>query len=507
MDKINVYSITGWLPLHYGGRTAAIFKRQAILQKSTLPIQAHIITWDFMHQNQEKKYKTKDGLWKEVIFHSPFCDMRQKLKQQATTSVHDFMTEHLGAYDCMFKYQPTYRTEYYYRSGVPYYDVVRETAEETSAIQKVHIYEPTGTKVVYTLYCDEQERIYKIKEEKEEGYDLHLLCHNQCYCTLHKSANKGDFSSLQMYYNFEGQPIPTKYYSMNDFFTTYFETRIQEKSVVINDERKLDAPLAKAKLNSKRYFLIHSNHIINQKIRPSYRFLLSGDYEADLIVLTQEQKQDLLQENPALATHPIHIIPHMASYSSCDDLWNNSYEIVTISRLAPEKRILDVIKAFQIFHERFPQYHLNIYGEGVEKEKLEAYITSQHLQNVSLKGRTNMPNYIFSKASMTVVASQFEGFSLAISESLSNGCPVVAYPIKYGPKDMLQQNNGLIVEEETVEALAQGLQTMAEKIEQQRIHRRAIMETHLQHFGLKIVEAQWEALLQSALSQLEVASK
>ena len=56
--------------------------------------------------------------------------------------------------------------------------------------------------------------------------------------------------------------------------------------------------------------------------------------------------------------------------------------------------------------------------------------------------------------------SAFEGQGLALAEALAHGVPVVAYDIRYGPRDMLADGGGILVPDGDEDALADALVRM-----------------------------------------------
>ena len=55
---------------------------------------------------------------------------------------------------------------------------------------------------------------------------------------------------------------------------------------------------------------------------------------------------------------------------------------------------------------------------------------------------------------LSLITSNMEGFSLALSESLAHGVPVISYDIKYGPSELITSDfNGYLITKNDEDAL------------------------------------------------------
>jgi GalNAc-alpha-(1->4)-GalNAc-alpha-(1->3)-diNAcBac-PP-undecaprenol alpha-1,4-N-acetyl-D-galactosaminyltransferase len=101
--------------------------------------------------------------------------------------------------------------------------------------------------------------------------------------------------------------------------------------------------------------------------------------------------------------------------------------IIAIGRLTPQKNFPCLIEAFQIFHESFPNYSLEIYGDGMGKNDIEKIIACRGLSSfVFLKGFTNNLSDPFRRARMFVMSSDHEGMPNALLEAAAAGIPCVS---------------------------------------------------------------------------------
>jgi poly(glycerol-phosphate) alpha-glucosyltransferase len=74
---------------------------------------------------------------------------------------------------------------------------------------------------------------------------------------------------------------------------------------------------------------------------------------------------------------------------------------------------------------------------------------------VTLRGFDPHAREALWSASAFLLTSSFEGYPLATVESMSRGCPVVAYDIKYGPREQITDGvDGFLVPPEDVGSLA-----------------------------------------------------
>jgi GalNAc-alpha-(1->4)-GalNAc-alpha-(1->3)-diNAcBac-PP-undecaprenol alpha-1,4-N-acetyl-D-galactosaminyltransferase len=101
--------------------------------------------------------------------------------------------------------------------------------------------------------------------------------------------------------------------------------------------------------------------------------------------------------------------------------------IVTMGRLSPEKRVEMLIRAFGRVVGDFPEWDLEIHGDGPLQEHLAGLIESLGLAGRAfLRGFTDDPYTVLGAADLYVSASSVEGFGNSIWEALACGVPVVA---------------------------------------------------------------------------------
>lgn len=132
--------------------------------------------------------------------------------------------------------------------------------------------------------------------------------------------------------------------------------------------------------------------------------------------------------------------------------------VVVLGRLAPGKRLDRAIEAFDRVLDDVPDARLELWGEGAQRGALEALVAERGLEHaVSLPGLTTEPGAVLDRAAVYLTTSGFEGQGLALAEALAHGTPVVAWDIRYGPRDMLADGGGILVPDGDDDALVDAL--------------------------------------------------
>lgn len=119
---------------------------------------------------------------------------------------------------------------------------------------------------------------------------------------------------------------------------------------------------------------------------------------------------------------------------------------VTVGRLQAQKNHKLMIDAFADFSTAFPDYRLEIYGEGELRPDLQRQIDALGLETkVELKGKCNNLQQIMPRAAAFVMSSDYEGMSNAMLEAMYVGLPVVSTAVS-GANELIADNvNGYLV--------------------------------------------------------------
>lgn len=168
-------------------------------------------------------------------------------------------------------------------------------------------------------------------------------------------------------------------------------------------------------------------------VRYVYRYGFAACQYDSIIALTQEDK-DIYWKNYSNMS----VIPNPLTFKTDLISTSESKKVISVGRLIGQKNFASLIRAFSLVVVTHPDWILEIYGEGAQKQMLSDLIGALNMSNnIFLQGETSLVGEKLSEASIFVMSSVEEGLPLVILEAMSCGLPVVAYDCPCGPKDII----------------------------------------------------------------------
>lgn len=314
---------------------------------------------------------------------------------------------------------------------------------------------PAGTGTHHPIIAEGNQKYIKTLNEDQTVQKIDYFDNSgRVFITQHYENSKPttidfydkDYSKIE----FPSITELTEYWLIN-----FYSDALRDNCLIVEWGYSLHTLLShlKDKLNTKPIFQFHSNHMesanrLYGNIQRSIENILRSaeSLGGAVIALTPQQKIDLLKKNPYLKQ--IEVISHVRNFPN--DFVPDSRDpqkAIIVAAFRAGKNIDRMVKSFADVVARVPSAQLEIWGDGPEKEKIQAAIVDSKLQgNVKLMGRTEQPLKAYSRGSVALFASDFEGQPLSMAESIVAGCVPVTMDFKYGPRLMIRDaETGIIV--------------------------------------------------------------
>ena len=174
--------------------------------------------------------------------------------------------------------------------------------------------------------------------------------------------------------------------------------------------------------------------------------------------------------------------------------------VLAAGRLKRQKDFGSLIRAFAQVAASHPDWQLRICGGGPRRWGLAKLIRELGLErSVVLTGPVDRLGDEMANASIYALSSKREGFPMVLLEAMGKGLPVVSFDCPTGPREIVRdRENGLLVPDRDVDALAAAI---GEMIEDEELRRRcgAGARQTAARYSIDVIGARWEELLAELL--------
>ena len=203
------------------------------------------------------------------------------------------------------------------------------------------------------------------------------------------------------------------------------------------------------------------------------------------VVLTKQDSNNWMGlENMSVIPNPISFFPKTLSDGQAK-------QVIAVGRYTRQKGFDLLIQAWKKVFVRHPDWVLNIYGPG-NREEYQQMADAFHLSEVIHCNEASPDIYArYAEHSIFVLSSRYEGFGLVIAEAMATGLPAVSFRCPCGPEDIITDHeDGLLVEDGNIEALAEAVCYMIEHSEERhRMAKNALLSA--QRYREDAIMQQW----------------
>ena len=179
----------------------------------------------------------------------------------------------------------------------------------------------------------------------------------------------------------------------------------------------------------------------------------------------------------------------------------NTNRLISVGRLSPEKGFIDLLKVFRLLKKDYPNWRLDIVGDGAEKENLNNYIKRFHLDDsVKLHGFQGKEyiDKLMNESSIYIMTSYTESFGIVLIEAMSHGLPCIAYDSAEGAREIINSGeNGYLIKNRNSEMMIKKISDLIDNSsERKKIGKNA--RNSISKYTSDVVCEEWFTLIEES---------
>ena len=193
------------------------------------------------------------------------------------------------------------------------------------------------------------------------------------------------------------------------------------------------------------------------------------------------------------------VLPNPLSSYILHPVVQDNTRIICAGRLTQTKRFDRVIDAFSMIADKYPEWIVDIFGEGDLHDQLQKQIAERHLTGrVNIKPPTRDIYAEYQNSSFFVLGSDYESFGLVLVEAMACGIPVVSVNCPFGPIEIIDDGKTGLLSGNTPKDLSEKIEWM---ITHETERRKMGCQAHqaAARYQQDVVMKQWEKVYLSVL--------
>ena len=201
-------------------------------------------------------------------------------------------------------------------------------------------------------------------------------------------------------------------------------------------------------------------------------------------------------ENWSRVSRHVHVIPNVVNlndtglYSDCSEK-----RVLFVGRFEEQKSIGELFDIWKLVHPQFPDWQLDLYGEGTLWNHYKQEADALNI-NIVVHQPTRHIMEVYRSSSILVLTSLYEPFGLVIPEAMSCGLPVVTFDSPHGPATILtDREEGFLIPNRDHQVFANRLGLLMSDLDlRQQMGMKAIISS--QRFSADKIMPMWKELFE-----------
>lgn len=177
------------------------------------------------------------------------------------------------------------------------------------------------------------------------------------------------------------------------------------------------------------------------------------------VVLTEEDKTDWQKQIPT-----VKCISNILPFKTNEQASLENKTVIAVGRLDAQKKFDRLITLWKEIHSKYPDWKLNIFGQGQDEHRLKNLIAALDLsESITIHQPSQNIKEEYLHSSIFVMTSAYEGLPMVLLEAIGLGLPAVCYDFKCGPRDVIVDGeNGFLIKDGNSEAFIEKISRLIE---------------------------------------------
>lgn len=191
----------------------------------------------------------------------------------------------------------------------------------------------------------------------------------------------------------------------------------------------------------------------------------------------------------------VYVIPNITGSLLSESSQCDSCRVIAAGRLTYQKGFDRLVSAWCKVHSKHPDWVLDIYGEGVCRDRLQKQIEDNDLEStVTLHPFSKEISREYLNSSIFVLSSHYEGFGLVLTEAMGCGLPCISFDCPCGPSEIIKDGeDGFLIRNGDIEGFADAICRLIKNEKERRAFGKRARQNVVRFSGENIMP-EWEKL-------------
>lgn len=305
------------------------------------------------------------------------------------------------------------------------------------------------------------------------SYELMKLGHNVIVLSMYSfhSAITDRMESRGLDVRYLGKKSGLDFSMVSKFYKIFSE----ENPDVVHTHRYVMKYVVPAALMVRVPRIIHTVHNIAEKEcskTDQYINRFFYKYCKVIPVALSSFVRDTVEKVYNISKNKIEVIYNGINLDNC--IVKNDYSvripftILHIGRFTWAKNHIEIIRAFKLFHSKYPDSRLILVGDGELKDRLESLVRELRISDsVEFLGLKPEVYTLLHDTDVFILPSLYEGMPMTLIEAMGSALPIITTPVG-GIVDMIEDGTEAIFSSTDSNSIAKNISVLANDIELRR---------------------------------------